>query len=424
MLPSATVSVAARLKAAGVQVRLTDENLHPFKPRESGLVGCNLPGAPSIPVLKSFQERNEVYNLKWVLGGQVVDGLTSDQFSLCFGDSAFSSRSISQLLGIDAAAIPPAENVSLVSGFQLIPDTDMKTYLSREFPLHISQGCAYRCTHCSADRGQEERYRDIEHIRTDLTYLRAKADNLGVKSPLHVFMSNLDVFQNPAQLENFAGMVLETFPKRPAFKFRGLATFASFLKMADLHPDVLSQMIRAGFHNVGFGVDGYGNNVWRSTRKPIRSEASCLRAFDLCKTFGIQAEALMVTGHAGLDTQESLESAYRFLEFLAREKGARPTPYVSTPCIPGSEGWKDPKYTGVVNTVLEKPWTFQALEFAGRANPLKGHSTDTAEAVNACFEKMCALPGSTTQPLATIHAGMSLLERRLVRATNWGRFER
>lgn len=427
MMPGALLSVASRLISAGVKVRLTDENLHSYRPSDADAIGCNLPGAPSIPVVQGLQRRIGQTSTPWFMGGQVCDGLSPEQFTHLFGPTATSGKNfpaIAQELGIDLGQIPSPNDVSLVPAFELIGDKDMQQYMRHEMPLHVSQGCKFRCEHCSADRGREESYRGFDHIREDLTYLRERADRLGVQGPLSVFMSNLDVFQNPGKLEEFADLVLEAFGDRPAFKFRGLSTFNSFLNASRRHPETVEKMIRAGFHNVGFGLDGYGEDVWSAIKKRINTETACTDSIELCNRLEIQPEVLMVTGHSGVDTDTSLHEAYDFLDYLVRRYGVKASPYVATPCIPGSNGWHAPGNEQIVNQVMSQPWLFQAFEFAAFAGPLKGHEPNSAASVNHVYRQMCKLPGSTTRALYPLDPDMNPIQRRWVRARNFGQFER
>jgi len=78
-----------------------------------------------------------------------------------------------------------------------------------------------------------------------------------------MYISNLDVFQSPRQLEKFADMMRDLKRNIPGylcgdftFSFRGLAGTKSFVDLDTHHPKILEKLVQAGFTTAGYGVDG------------------------------------------------------------------------------------------------------------------------------------------------------------------------
>lgn len=106
-MPTALLTAAARLIKAGVQVTLHDENLRTAT-ITSDKVGVNLVGAPYIPEVIKLQKRlqDETRNeVKLILGGAPISGLTKDQINELFGDDAINGNNdmeLAQILGIES----------------------------------------------------------------------------------------------------------------------------------------------------------------------------------------------------------------------------------------------------------------------------------------------------------------------------------
>ena len=313
----------------------------------------------------------------------------------------------------------------------------MKEYLSREFSLYVSQGCKFSCDFCAAVRtykdpatGQttkvKESYRDPNIIQADLAYLVGKAKSFGLDE-LQLYMSNLDVFQTPSQLLSFAYAVQEVKQYNPDFKIklRGLATVDSYLRARDNVPESIEEIVKAGFHTIGFGVDGWTKEVWTSVKKGHNTEEKCLEAIRSAKEdFGITPEILMVFGHPKADNEESLRAALQVTKMVVERYGAVPRPHVSKDFIPGNNGWRSPEHLGAVESLLEHPEAFQSLDFTALPSELT-HPDDTVrELATKYFLEICNLPGNTTQYVKPITPDLSLEEIGQVRRFNEGRFDR
>lgn len=440
-MPTSLLTAGARLLNAGVDVEFHDENLKPSEV-SSDYVGFNLLGAPYVPEVIKLQERiNEKSGEKiFLVGGQVVSGLSPNQLKRLFGNSTHNGNddsTLAKVLGIDERALTSPERTSLIPAYERLNDKVMKEYLSREFSLYVSQGCKFSCDFCAAVRtykdpetGQttkvKESYRDPSIVQADLSYLVRKAKSFGLEK-LHLYMSNLDVFQTPQQLIKFAYVVQEVSQSNADFKIslRGLATVDSFLRARQNMPKSIEELINAGFNTVGFGVDGWTKEVWTAVKKGHNTEEKCLEAIRSAREdFGITPEILMVFGHPTADTEESLGAAYQVAGMVGRAYGAVPRPHVSKDFIPGNNGWRSQKHAKAIESLLRHPESFQSLDFTALPSPLTHPNERIRELATKYFLKMCELPGNTTQYVKPITPDLSKSELESIRKFNEGRFDR
>lgn len=440
-MPTSLLTAGGRLLNAGVDVEFHDENLKPSE-ISSDYVGFNLLGAPYIPEVIKLQERiNKKSGEKtFLVGGQVVSGLSSNQLKRLFGSSTHNGNddsALAKVLGINERALTSPERTSLIPAYERLNDKVMKEYLSREFSLYVSQGCKFSCDFCAAVRtykdpetGQttkvKESYRDPSIVQADLSYLVRKAKSFGLEK-LQLYMSNLDVFQTPQQLIRFAYAVQEVSQSNADFKIslRGLATVDSFLRARQNMPKSIEELINAGFNTVGFGVDGWTKEVWTAVKKGHNTEEKCLEAIRSAREdFRITPEILMVFGHPTADTEESLGAAYQVAGMVGRAYGAVPRPHVSKDFIPGNNGWSSPEHAKAIESLLEHPESFQSLDFTALPSPLTHPNERIRKLATKYFLKMCELPGNTTQYVKPITPNLSQSELEAIRKFNECRFDR
>ena len=440
-MPTSLFTVGARLLNAGVEVVFHDENLKPTR-ISSDYVGFNLLGAPYIPEVIKLQEkiRQEQGEKTFLVGGQVVSGLSPSQLERLFGSSTHNGNddsTLAKVLGIDEKALVSPEKTSLIPAYERVDDEVMKAYLSREFSLYVSQGCKFSCDFCAAVRtyrdpatGQttkvKESYRDPSIIQADLAYLVGKAKSFGL-GELQLYMSNLDVFQTPPQLLRFAYAVQEVQRSNPDVKIslRGLATVDSFLRARENMPQSIEELVNAGFNTVGFGVDGWTKEVWVAVKKRHNTEEKCLEAIRSTREdFAMTPEILMVFGHPTADTEESLAAAYQVTRIVVEAYGAVPRPHVSKDFIPGNNGWRSPEHSSAVKSLLELPEAFQSLDFTALPSLLTHPNGKIRELATKYFLKMCELPGNTTQHVKPITPNLTSEELEEAKRFNEGRFDR
>jgi len=445
-LPTSLCTAGARLMQAGADVRIHDENLREAAVR-SNIIGMNLLGAPYIPEVISLQKRirdgvggvgGDAF--KFILGGQVMSGISDDQRVRLFGEGSVNGNDDFQLaraVDVSHEDLPSAEETSLIPVYEQISDEDMKEYLSREFSLYVSQGCKFACSFCAAVRTArdpltgrlnkvKEVYRDLSIIEKDLDYLMERALRLGLDH-LDIYMSNLDVFQTPDKLLDFAKMCKRLKSKYAGFglKLRGLATVDSFLAARNENSGSIEELVEAGFHTVGFGVDGITSQVWRAIKKGHNTEEKCIEAIRSAKQdFGITPELLMVFGHDGIDTAESLQSAYLFTQDMVDLYGAVPRPHVSKSFVPGNDGWTDSVNFDVVEKLMQNPELFQSLDFTALPSVLTHPNREIRELATEYFLRIASIPGNVTNWVYPIEPGMSADDIEKIRRMNVGRYDR
>jgi len=154
-MPTSLLTVGARLLGQGLEVEFHDENIRQAN-ITSEYVGINLLGAPYIPEAIKLQDKinKEFGNKTYFIGGQVISGLTEQQFNKLFGDKTFNGnedKNLTSILGV-VKELQILERTSLIPAYEILEDKDMREYLSKEFSLYVSQGCKFACDFCGAAR--------------------------------------------------------------------------------------------------------------------------------------------------------------------------------------------------------------------------------------------------------------------------------
>jgi len=427
------LTAAARImEAGGNVVQIEDENMKPFIP-ESDLIGINLLGPPYIPVARNIIQRisKTQQNARFLLGGQVIDKLTLEEIRIFFGENAVNGNSnavLARELDLQESDIPDPEQTSLVPAYEQIPDDDMREYLSRESSLYVSQGCRHHCEPCIAEKGQRERYRDIDILENDLSYLVQRAKKLGLES-LSFYLSNLDVFQTPRKLMEFAELFESVKQSNPDFalEMRGLATVHHFCKCHEEHPEVIRALTRAGFTTVGFGVDGWGKEDWKEIRKGHNTEKKCFKAVaTAADIYGMTPEILMVFGHKS-STPKSLNETVRVVRYMYERFGAIPRPHIVKNILPGTKAWTDPKYQAVREQLYANPGDCQAQDFcclpSSVSHPDEEDRAITPNIEVAC-QKMVTLSEKSTDLVYPETSDLDPAQRQENHDKNIGRYDR
>ncbi len=412
--------------------------------------------------------------------------MPEDQFHELFGDDALNgnrSDVLEQLVDdpfsiMDQSKLPAPEEVSLIPAYeQLDKQGYLEKYLTqvnekgekvgREFSFYVSQGCAKACSFCTADRNRPgqpnvgEKYRDQGIMKDELEYLINKQRDFGVNE-LNIYMSNLDVFQTPDELHTFAKNVIDLKEKYEGFKInlRGLACVESYVNLWEKEdqdifllqgvkpkkvekrildqvpylktrvPEVLQDLVKAGFHTVGYGVDGMTAALWNKIGKGHnKDEKYCLSTIiTTSKVLGVTPESLMVFGHNKADSGKTLKLAYKFCKDMYKKYGAIPRPHVTKDFAPGNAGWTGgldaQLYESQVEEMLENPELFQCLDFLALPTVLTHPRKRLRESATKYFKMICGIKGSTSIPIEPVLPGMNADEIAGVRKRNEGRFDR
>ncbi len=424
--PTALWSAGARLKEAGVDVvQVADANLRPFEPA-TDIVGVNVVGAPYIPSILELQKTFDPAS-RLILGGAVIAGFTRQQFQGLFGKNVINGnkpKAIANALGVHS--LPDARQTSLISIYNDIPDEDMRKYLEREMSFHLGQGCNQKCNFCAAlGTNAPEAYRELDIVERDLRYLAERAIGLGIDQ-LSFYLTNLDVFQTPGRLRDFAAIVQSVVQSMrtncPTFqiKMRGLSTVSYFLKTHQYYPQVITQIKDAGLHTVGFGIDGATPEVWKSTHKANTTE-KCFDAIRIAReVYDLTPEALMVFGHQ-METKASLEAAVDFTLDMHHLYGATPRPHVAK-CVPGSADWIAAQKE-FIRLLFKNPEYFQALDFTALASSISHPDPDLRAFVNHYYQMIANITGNMTDVIYPIAPEFTPEENERHRRMNIGKYD-
>jgi len=440
-MPTSLIAIASVLKKTGIQVSLYDENIDMFD-WHSNIIGINLLGAPYIPCaidyLKKLNDKFGENNYRLVIGGQVVNGLTKEQFFSLFGKNAINGNNIHELaslFGLRAEQFSPVEKISFIDGYNLLDDNNFRLYLQTEAGFYLSQGCKYSCTFCGASRSrinpitnQKERcveqYRDIDMAVKDIEFLIQKSLQFDIHE-LNFYLSNLDLFQTPDCLSKFADKLLLLKEKYLNFDihFRALATVKSFLDVHKNCPELLFKLVKVGLNKIGFGVDGASPIVWKKTKKP-HTKSACINAIKVIKeTYGIIPEILMVFGYDEFDNEETLKLTLDFAHQMNDIYGAIPRPHVAKDVLPGSDNWYKKEYAEKVNCLINNPNLFVNLDFTALPSEITHANERFRELTAKYYLEMCAMSDSLTQYVKPISQEMSDSELQDVVKFNLERYD-
>jgi hypothetical protein len=448
-LPNSLLTAAARIMHAGGDVvDIQDANLRPWH-SHADIIGVNLLGAPYIPEVREKIAKVLGPTIPLAVGGQVINGLVvKDKFGMTkdrtqltrlFGSSVINGnddREMTAALGIDSMSMPALAETSVVPAYERIGDEDMKKYLSKEFSFHLSQGCKWFCKFCAAVRTMKdplsgvatnvtESYRRPSVLERDFRYLLERAERLEL-SRLDIYLSNLDVFQTPAKLLEFAEIVKAMRQSHPGISvgMRALSTVSSFLEVHERHPEVIAAMVEAGFHTAGFGIDGMTPKIWASVRKGHNTENKCLDAIRIAREeYGITPEILMVFGGEE-ETEDSLKKALTFTADMVKNFGAVPRPHVSKDLVPGNELWRKKENAERVEELIKHPEYFQALDFTALPSGISHPDESLRRLVATYYIELTQISGNATELVYPISPEMDEETKALHRRLNIGKFDR
>lgn len=435
MTPGPLWVAGAQLLQSGneLDVSFQDENLRPLNAADADAVGFNALGAPNFPeiirllgTLRADQKR--------ILGGQVIKSLGEGVRGKIFGTQIIHGNdpyALAQALQIDIRSIPAPEHTSLIPVYECIPEDDLRAYLThtvngvptpKEIAFYLSQGCGFNCTFCAAVKNTKERYRETHIIEKDLRYLMKKAASYGVQR-LEMYISNLDLFQTPSKLLEFAQTIERLKLESPGFSFgmRGLATTSAFIHCLRSQPDTLEAMQKAGLHTVGFGIDGT-EATWAAMNKKHNQEENTMPAILGCIEHNITPEILMVIGHQH-ETEVDMDAAFHITKKLSEEHGAVSRPHVWKP-LPGSDFWNEYSRGAIMNLLLKEPDAFTAFDVLAAPSPVSHAQEETRRVVGKYFTQYLALPRNRTAAVHPLGWWLSSEEKEENREWNKGKLDR
>ena len=440
-LPSSLIVVAARLLKAGVDLDIQDGNFRPLSTENSN-IGINVVGAPYIPIIIEINNRIKKTlgrDAKTILGGRVISGLSKDQFATLFGAGVYNGNDdnvLKKQLGLELRSLPAPDETSQISAYEKISDANFYEYLSHEFCLYLSQGCKYACEFCAADHTArdpetgkstpvKERYRNLSVVEDELKYMLDRAKRLNIRG-FEIYLSNLDLFQTPQKLRQFAEIIIALKKSNPGFEIimRGLSTAKAFMETYRKDKSIIGKMADAGLWSIGFGVDGISKQVWKSIKKGHNQKDECIDAIRLTREeFNIMPEVFMVVGHSE-DTPETMDEDIDFLLDMSEKFQAPPRPYVAKNTIPGNAGWSNPANKDTVEKFIRHPEYFQVLDYAALPSSLTHPDPQMRLHIEKAYKMMTSIPGNTTNIIYPLFPDIDERTSEIHRRLNLGKTDR
>lgn len=406
-LPPVSIPAARLLYAdPSLSISIQDGNCAPLQTEHTDIIGLNVLGVPNFPEVLHIIEQLRS-DQKIVLGGQVMRFITDDVRRRIFGATVLDGNDdVCVAREIGCSALPSPEGISLVSAYARFSDTELCTYLTetdvqsgrivpREIAFYVSQGCKYACDFCGAAKKQKERYRSLSGMKNDLEFLIEKSQSFGIHR-IEMYLSNLDLFQTPKQLGDFAKMLVKLLHEFPGFSFgmRGLSTTGTFVQCCRQHPDIVQAMHDAGLTTIGFGIDGTPP-AWNRAHKFQNTEDNTLLAMQYCREYRFTPEVLMLVGQPK-ETEEELAVSLDTTKRLIDEYGAVSRPHCYKP-IPGSEEWKDFVRSQLFERILDCRDAWTALDVLAAPSPVSHPDESQRLVVARYFQHFVDLPENRTQ---------------------------
>jgi hypothetical protein len=268
--------------------------------------------------------------------------------------------------------------------------------------LYTSDGCVFQCKFCAASKGRKERFRESTALKQDAEILaRLTRKYAGAKPSYEIYLSTLDGFQNPKEMERTLQILSESFKNEGVTpKFRCLATSKFVYRAMQADMNLLERWRDYGLVCVGLGVDG-SETAWQRQNKLHNDQSEINACFEQLLAASIQPEALMVMGLPSDSIGDLLASA-RFCQHYASQ-GITVRPYLGKATVPGSDQWnKDPK--GIVKMLLDHPELFVELDYSCLGSMVSHPSRGQRLMANLTYAVTCAIlklrrTGCPTTPL-------------------------
>lgn len=365
-LPNGLISMAARIMQAGHSVTVIDENIESLTVRRdlgsADYFGIGILGAPyaasALNVARALRRLG--YQQPIVFGGEFVNRLTSEERSTLFAD-------IDNWKASFPVPLQSADHVSMTPAIKALPEYMAREYFSREFCFFTSQGCAFNCNFCAADKGTPEHFR-LPQVWGDETACIAKMVRrfAGPTTEFSIYLSTLDCCQTPKEMERVLETASRNFVQEGiTLNVRALATAKCTAKIVEHDPEILRRWRNYGLTCLAIGVDGNDPAVWKRENKRHNTEQTVRDALDAILAADMLPEALMVVGFPGDSPRAILQGALACMKFTF--EGIRARPYLGKANAPGSKGWKEDRST--TEYFLQHPQTLSELDYGSCGSP-------------------------------------------------------
>ena len=431
-LPGGLMNLGSRLLEAGVEVEFCDLNHMKWSEEREMLDGCDLIGltilgAPYIPVVIALIKEMRAAGVTQpiLVGGEGVARLESGHFNVWFaGLDAWQAKSdlaIASACGIKHHMLRSAYETSMVPMLKQLSKDQLREYLTAEFSLFTSQGCAFNCDFCAADKARKEQYRTIESLADELRFICQFLQGVG-HSELRVYVTNLDAFQTPEKLEEVLHSICSIASEYGITPHvRCLATSKCTHHACRSDPGLAKRLHDYGLKIVAFGADGADEETWEEQNKRHNDLKELRFACSEMENADIEVELLMVIGFPRKPNRtfrQYFKSLWKgFLFSLAEAmRGRIIRPYLAKQHTP-SGPW--PADNPLVRAFLEDSNLLMRLDYAMIGS--KETHPDRAErfVVNAVYLAIIALLTPVgkcpTSPLVPVPRGFG---RSLASAVN------
>ena len=372
-LPGGLMNLGSRLLNAGVEVSFFDLNFSNLDSREvtkqlatSDLIGFSVLGHPYIPEaienLKTLRKQHSLQDI--LVGGEGIARLQEADFQQWFGelDNVFQIKNDDDLRArLWNNPVVSAFKTSMAPMLTRLSEPMRRVYLTSEFALFISNGCKFGCAFCEAAKGIPEQYRTRDSLRAEVEYICVYLKSIG-HPRLEVYLSNLDAFQNPKELEPRVAIVGETCRKYGITShIRCLATSRCTVQAIRADPELPQRLHAHGLRIVAFGADGADEETWKREKKTHNKLAEIHEAVITMQNADILVELLMVIGFQ----QDKPKALWHDVKFSFREayRGAVIRPYLGksrTPSAP--DRWESGQKE--VEACRKDPNLLLSLDFA------------------------------------------------------------
>lgn len=335
-MPYGMLSFASRLMASGVQVRIIDLNLDALNQEDvrwAEVISVAVLGTPyivsAIKLVQNLRSRGFMGHI--LVGGQGIARFNRVAFDRLFNSQAIQLHEEVDPADILGVSLPGQETISIVGALKTLSPNRRGVYLSREFPLYLSQGCRFNCNFCAAAKDQREQYRDMTVLAEEIDYIVDELERVG-SCRLEAYLSNLDTFQNPEQLEEALTVIRERCQRSGIeVHLRCLSTMAMFAHAARKDPGLPGRLRNLGLKIVAFGADGGDERVWARMGKRHNSLETLREAVEAAQLAGMEVEILMVIGFRDDDALAMVRAFKLSLDWA--KYGCVLRPYLGKPPI-------------------------------------------------------------------------------------------
>ncbi len=376
-LPSSLINLGSRLMRLGITVSLTDLNIDRLdsdvverRLQEAEVIGFTVVGPPYIQgVIETIHWlRLHGWHQPVVIGGP-GSWIKAIDFKGWFGHltnvhQADTNERTEQILGIAPGRLVSEYQTSATPMLRTLGHDSLKRYLTREISLFTSQGCGFNCGYCAAKKDQPEVYRELAAVEDELRFICTFLRSIGHRH-LHLYLSNLDLFQTPASLEaihQLIDRVSRSYGIRA--HTRGLATVSFTAAACRKDPGLATRLRALGLEIVAFGVDGASVKTWHRQGKRHNSFEKIEASIAAMKLARIKVELLMVIGFDD-DTEESYPANFSY-SLRQAWRGMVIRPYLGKSRTPSGD-W--PEDNPMVEEFRRNVSLLQRVDYAMIASP-------------------------------------------------------